>query len=330
MISDTLRQQPDVLSPIEQLRMYADNTILRDVVHQVGESRVAKGQIAAAPTYEVGDIEAMTAAMEVALSFRITGKERDEREKLPENKELSDIVYTLADSFGLVGDTEPTIKEATAAVVLGGMAKGCWQRTEYLKELLDKGVLSTDTVVLLGSSRQVDEKKERGIKGLEYVGTAKTEYELMKKAAEAQFGVIFDDDMEGYDDNVPTGFDHGWRIAHATDKDGRNIFVLSAPMLADQFHKNGNRRDRANTLDTWELFARVAQFGSEEHIVAVTNAHFRPFQGADAVNALQKSGASAEVVGFEPAHFGDPPKTTEELLQEMYSAVKSLAKAARS
>jgi ABC-type amino acid transport substrate-binding protein len=108
-------------------------------------------------------------------------------------------------------------------------------------------------------------------------------------------------------------------------------------MLTDQFHApkpakpfQQDRRKRANTPDTYSLFAKVAQYGPGSRVVAITNAHFVPFQGADAVMEFKNLGIDSEVAGFDPKHFNNPPKQPKELLQEILSVSNSLTKAAKS
>src|SRR5690606_32457607 len=138
---------------------------------------------------------------------------------------------------GIAGDTEPRVPQADAALILGGAGKSILDRATYARELVEAGKLQTSTIVLLGSSRPVNDT-ERQRAGT-YAEGATTEYELAKNAAVEQFGVTFNDEEEfvGYDDKVSTGFEAGWRIAHAQTSGGMNIFVLSAPMLTeDRFY----------------------------------------------------------------------------------------------
>ncbi len=184
--------------------------------------------------------------------------------------------------------------------------------------------MQTKTIVLLGSSRPVNDAERK--RGGEYAVGTSDEYELMLRAAEVVFGIKFDpnEEFQGYDDIVPAGFEAGWKISHSESEEYGNVFVLSAPMLTeDRFRHDGTRRPRANTADTYDMLARVAQLEPDSTVIPVTNAHFKPFQGADAVTELMKYGVNAEVVGYDPSHFGNPPKHPEELLQETLSALNS-------
>jgi hypothetical protein len=278
--------------------------------------------------YELGDADAMKSAMQKAFNFRKEGVERTEREDLPQRELFDNRVLELAQKFGLSGDTSPSIPDADVAVVLGAAAKAVIERTMYTKELLDSGKLQTNTIAFLGSSRPVDQaERDRG--GL-YATSAKDEYDLLLRAPEQVFEVKFDasEEFQGYDDIVPTGFDAGWRISHAKTEDGKDIFVFSAPMLKeDRLRSNGNRRLRANTPDTYDMLGRVAQLAVGSRLVAVTNSIYKFFQDIDASIELSRYGIETEAVGFDPAHFGNPPRDPEELLQETLSAVKSMYRA---
>lgn len=315
------------INPQEQLSQELDNLSRdADIKTLVADVAVARGL--EIPEYNEGIPEEMADAMRLVFNLRKPGGERTEREELPQKEQLTERIMRMAEKVGISGDSEPKDPKADAAIVLGGAGKSLIDRTSYIKELMDKGKLHTNTVALLGSSRPVNDA-ERQRAGA-YADGATSEYDLAKNAAVNQFGVEFDEDEEfvGYEDAVSIGFEAGWRVSHAQTKNGINIFVISAPMLTeDRFYPDGNRRVRSNTADTYDMFARVAQLEDGARVVAATNAHFVPFQGADAVAELGKHGIDAEVVGFDPAHFGNPPKEPEELLQETLSAVNSKLRA---
>ncbi len=305
-----------------QLESLAADEDIHSLISDIAEARFGEPI-----NYDLGDIKQMQKAMQTVFNFRPAGGERSEQTELPQKELFAERIHSMAEKVGLAGDTVPENPQAQAAIVLGGAGKSPLDRTLYTEELLDKGLLQTDTIVLLGSSRPVNQAEID--RGGNYAVGARDEYELMKNAAVEAFGVEFDDndELQGYEDSVPAGFEAGWKIAHAQSQDGRNIFVLSAPVLTEPFYPDGSRRPRANTADTYKDFAKVAQFEPGSHVVAVTNAHFRPFQGADAVAELNNYGISAEVVGYDPSHFGNPEKKPEELAQETLSAVNSMMRA---
>ncbi|MDB5183267.1 MAG: hypothetical protein JWO47_1051 [Candidatus Saccharibacteria bacterium] len=187
-------------------------------------------------------------------------------------------------------------------------------------------------VAMLGRDRPVDQA-ERARAG-EYAGDAASEFELMIAAAQTVFNAELqaDDIYELMDPKIADNLPRHARIAYIQATSHHpDIFILSAPMLTDPFEiRNGKlgTRNRTNTRDTYNMLSKVAGFIPGDKAVAVTNAHFTPFQGADAAGQLASFGVETEVVGFDPNHFGNPAKKSNELLQEMLTAAESLAKAA--
>jgi hypothetical protein len=303
-----------------QLQQLSQNEDVFGLIHDIGLERGLDVD------YELGDINGMQFAMSRAFDFR-AGKERSEQTELPNKDKYDSRIKQLAEMIGISGDSIPKNPNAQAAIVLGGAGKAPLDRARYTKELIDSGLLNTNTVVLLGSSRPVNEAEIE--RAGEYAKGAKTEYDLMLNAAMLTFDIEFNEaeELVGYDDKVPEGFEKNWRISHQTTEDGIEVFVIQAQMGTDPFYLDGNRRERANTSDTYNLFARVANFEKGSHIVIVTNAHFGPFQGADAAKEFADYGLTADLACFEPAHFGNPEKTPEELLQESLSAVNSRIRA---
>lgn len=314
-------------TPEQLLGELSHDERLAELLHDIDHARVNAGQIDAADrSYEAGDVLGMQKSMASVFSFRKIGGERNEREDMPKVELFSDRVEALAHEYGFTGDTIPESPDATAAIILGGRATGSYDRTRYMKELIHNGHVDTDTIVLLGSTRPADALDKNAAEIFE---DATDEFGIMKIAAKDVFGAVFEevDELQGHDGNVATGFEQGWRIAHSKTEDGKNLFVLSAPQLTDNFHGDGNRRGRTNTSDTLNMFAKVADLEPGAHVIIDTNAHFGPFQGADAVGNLDKYGVTAETVGFSPEHYNRPAKTPEELVQEIFSAVNSSIKA---
>jgi len=314
-------------APEQLLDQLSHDERITDLLQDIEEARVDAGQIKPSDRdYVPGDTLGMQRAMSNVFSFRKQGGERNEYEEMPQVELFRGRIEALAHEYGFTNDTVPENPNATAGVVLGGRATGSYDRTRYTKELIDNGYLDTDTIVLLGSTRPADSIDR---KAGEIFDDAVDEYDIMKIAAKDVFGVEFDDteDLQGFDGSVATGFEQGWRIAHAKTTDGKDVFVLSAPQLTDNFHHNNRRRDRANTGDTLNMFAKVARYEQGSHAVVITNAHFKPFQGAEAVGNLDRYGVTAETVGFEPEHFDRPSKAPEELMEEMFTAVNSSVRA---
>lgn len=288
------------------------------------------------PSANYEDFEGMRGAMRPAFDFRTRSDgsyaERKDAENLASDPELESRVYSIAERLGLTGDTVPENPKARIALVLGGAAKSPLNRTRYTQEMIDRGYLNVEMIALLGSERPVDES-ERNRAG-EYAKEVKTEFGLMVAAAETVYGTKLEpeDIYEGTDPAVPSNMPRHFKIAHiAANGTHPDILIVSAPMVTNPFEVRQGKeraRARANTADTYAVLAKVADFQPGDRAVAITNAHFRLFQQADAVGQLAKYGVESEVAGYDPKHFDDAPKTANELLQEMLTAADSLAKAA--
>jgi hypothetical protein len=315
-----------------QMEALATNPALRELVRDIGMMRFNYDN---SLPYELGDFEGLHAAMDVFDSRTKkdgTYGERNDAEELIFDDETDDRIYSLAQEFGLTGDTVPSTKDVDAALVLGGAGKSPLTRALYTQELMDTDRLNTNTIIFLASDRPVDEDEQK--RGGEYAEGATTEFELNIKAAEKVFGVEFQDsDIISFTDpSVTREIPFHARIAHTQDASGRDIFVISAPITTDPFEiRNGKEiiRRRANTRDTYAMLKAVDALRPGAHVVGITNAHFVPFQGADAKGQLGALGIAAEIVGFDPSHYGDPQKPSQQLLQEMLTVADSLARATK-
>lgn len=293
---------------------------------------------------DYSDFEGVQSAMRQAFDFRTRDDgsygERVEAEGQANkylypglSEEKAQEIYHAAELFGLTGDTVPRKPEVEAAIVLGGAAKSPLDRTRYVKELLDSGQLKTNIVVSLGSERPVDDA-ERQRTGDDYAKDAKTEFDLMVAAAEKTFSVKASEEnlYEWTDPDIVSGVPNKHKILHIpASEEVPDIFIISSAVVTDSWMKvkvGGKEKDilrnRANTEDSLATVARMLKPG--DVVAAFTNAHFKPFQGAAASGQLGALGIDAEVVGFDPTHFGNPPKRSDELLQEMLSTADSLAR----
>jgi len=284
---------------------------------------------------EYNNFEELRAVMRGAFDFRSRADgsyaERTDAEDFACDEAMAENIYRIAEGFGLTGDTIPEKADAKVALVLGGAARSPLNRTRYTQEMIDNGQLKVDLIAMLGSERPVDEAERS--RGGEYAKDSKTEFELMVAAAEAVYGTKLkpEDVYEGNDPAVADNMPRHYKIAHIpANSKHPDIFIVSAPVITDPFEVRQGKvgaRTRANTRDSYAVLARVANFQPGDRAVAVTNAHFRPFQGVDAAGQLASIGVESEIVGYDPKHYGESPKKANELLQEMLTAADSLAKA---
>jgi hypothetical protein len=321
---------------------------VRQIIGEVAHIRGLEADV------EYQDFTGLYASMRSAFDFRTKADgSHGERWEAEENAkqflsectpELSKKIYTIAEQFGYTGDTIPSDKRAKAAVILGGGGRSPLDRTQYTADLIAEGKLESDYIISLGSDRPIDTKRdEKGEneydRAGEYALGAKTEYDLMVRAAEEVFGATISetDVIEWTDPEIMGGIPRIHKIAYIEANDVHPpIFIISSAILTYPFRttkvKDRDmevRRNRANTEDTFATLARMPGFDAGDKIVAVTNAHFKPFQGAAASGQLGEYGMDTEVVGYDPLRYGVAPKRSDELLQEMLTTASSLTKATK-
>lgn len=357
--------RPDVASSPEVIAQRQQEKLLRlkDDITQNKELRVVIAEVAAIrrgckdPNVEAIDdtlvysddakFEDVHAMMRWALDFRSnpdgTYGERWQAEGRAEQylqpgmtAELKEKIEALAKYFGLLGDTEPENPHADMGLILGGGGVAAFDRTRYIKELTDEGALVTDTIVALGSERKVDDT-EREL-AAEYIdGDEETEFDLMVTAIEKTYGIKIEekDILSWVDHTISYDVPRLHRVVciPATDVHP-NIFIVSSGATTNPFVdvlREGKLaqilRYRANTPDNLDVLDKLAQFEEGARVVAVTNQHFVPFQGAVAAGILGTKGVDAEVVGFDPSHYGRPDKEAYQLLQELLTTADSVARA---
>jgi hypothetical protein len=330
-----------------QKEMLAGSPELRQIIGEVAGLR----GVSVNTEYE--DFAGLKDSMRAVFDFR-TRKDGSygERSEAEENAkeflstasdDLKDRIYKAAEGFGLTGDTEPEDPNVKAAVILGGAGKSPLDRTRYAKDLIDEGKLVPEYIVSLGSERPiVTERDKKGENEYDRAGSysegAKTEYDLMVAAAKEVFGaeVAENDVVEWTDPKIMGGVPSKHKIAFIPATDAHPpIFIISSAVLTHPFMTRmveGKKieavRNRSNTEDTFATLARTNSLEPGDKVVAVTNAHFRPFQGAAAAGQLGEYGIQTEVVGYDPTRYNNPAKRIDELMQEMLTTADSLAQAA--
>lgn len=311
---------------------------------ELGDPNLANFDLESVDTYE--DFEGARLAMRQAFDFRTKPDgtfgerwEADERVaqyfKPATTPELEEKIYKTAELFGLTGDSQPENPDVDAALILGGGGKSPLDRTLYTKELIDTGKLHTKKIVSLGSERKINDAERA--RGGDYAKDAQTEFDLMVAAIETAYDIKVnqEDVFEWIDHNVEFDIPKKHKVVGIAAAEGKhpNIFIVSSAIVTDPFvdaTKDGRHikilRNRANSADTFKVFKDL---DDSEKVAAVTNAHFAPFQGAAAAAELGSKGIDVEVVGFDPQHFGNAPKKSYELVQEMLTTADSLAVASK-
>ncbi len=265
------------------------------------------------------DETSFMAALQATFDFR-KGKTREEIDSNGLSPEVIALTDKLIETYDMRRDTEPTNPDFDAALILGGAGITPLTRLEYALELQEQGKLCAPTLIMVGGERPVNEGEIARAKSGELARTdtdfdlsdksVTTEFDLMRETAAAKLGIA-DDEWEyftGDDATVPhgEGFQTEYRIARAY-KDGQQILVTSAPMLdEDRYYPDGNKRTRANTIDSLLMIGETMGMGDGNPMRAcvVTNAAFVRFQDADAKKALSAHNVDIETVGMTRAHSG--------------------------
>lgn len=244
-------------------------------------------------------------------------------------------VLTHCRALGLVDPSQPRARRYDSTLVLGGGYKSPQIRTAYAAEIARTGT-ELGRIYLLGSPRLLITDPPEAPAVAYYAPVAKDEFDLMAAAALREFDGMIADDVEFVcgcaddtlvcpswqvdhpdfaDPAMPPQFTHRRTLA-IRDSDGVvRVSVLSA--------STGRPPYRPDTSDTFKLWAQVADPHDGEDILIVTTQVFVPFQRFDAYRRLYlEYGADIDVVGFG-ADRGDRPQTTEYLLQETLSGIRS-------
>ena len=226
--------------------------------------------------------------------------------------DLASLIFDACRKLGLVDETTPLGETYDAAAVLGGGRQTPLVRAGYLAELIDKGLVSTPQIYLLGSPRLLL-ASERDFTD-DYTPMAETEFDLMNAAGERAFALTTFDEQEGA---VTDGGDHPysrWRVRTYASSP-TTVTSISAP--------SSDLSRRPNTADTYAWMVQHGELNPGDRILLVTSAWFTAFQGFDAIRMLDlPHDLHTEIVGFGrdrvPSHV-----STAVLLQEVRSGIRS-------
>jgi hypothetical protein len=275
---------------------------LDDQIHRWVASEPMRALVAAygksLPEAGTGDLLAWLAAFSGEhWDFRRPGGvERDQVTAPAFGRERTELIVAAATALGLVEPARPPSPDYRHMLVLGGLGRACLQRTQYAAELVLSGVVRTEEVAALGSFRPLGDA-EKQLPGL---GEAVFEVDALNVGVRA----AFDRDR-----------DSGRHPARP------EIQVLAAPP--------SEGRERANTADTYEFWARRVRLRAPDRILIVTSPIYVPFQHGDAIRILGlRYGCGIDTIGFDPARVTVPlaPGATgpDRYLQEIHSGIRSM------
>lgn len=230
-------------------------------------------------------------------------------------------VGALATALGL-GATPLPVGPFSHAVVLGGTARACWNRTQLAADLVDS--LGISSVVALTAERPLSPAEQTA--GVELgLGALHVEREAATAALVARFPPDGPDELDegrvvggaaGADDEEEA--DRRRRWSHRSWRSGgRALEVVSAPS-ADPVVR------RANTEDQLRFWAERVGLDAGDRLLLVTTEHYVPYQQLVAMRALGRSiGCGLQTVGTPWVSSG--PHRAAGYLQELRSALLAAA-----
>lgn len=239
------------------------------------------------------------------------GKERTFTDVSRLSQAQVEVCLESATALGMMDGRKPTRQNYDYVLVLGGLARACLTRTQYVSDLVAHGSKFGEIVALGGSRRLgVEEIEFARSQGLD----ADSEFEAMVEAMRIAFGVA--ERPQVLESNPPSLAFGDWAVAKFN---GSSISIHSAPSRAP-----GTRR--ANTADTFAWWGEREGPLDGKHLLVVTTAIYVPYQGAVAIEELGISfNASIETVGAsaEAPYLGSKRLfSPENYLQEVRSTIR--------
>ena len=244
------------------------------------------------------------------------GKERQEAVETSFNEEETKSIIDAANALGMIDSSSPQRESYDFCTVLGGANRSPLLRVQYAKEQIDNSGVSVPYIILLGSSRPLDDDEKA--KTEDYAPGAQDEFDLMNGAVETVFGVKSDNEetISLQNTSPKTADSDRWRVRYYKASDGTSILSLSAPQIEGE--------KRVNTADTYIFMRAVveSEMLQGSSILVVTSAIFVPFQYADALRLLGvPEKAEVETIGYDASYGGLPERETQALLQEINSTL---------
>lgn len=221
------------------------------------------------------------------------------------------LVYEAARDLGLLDSPAPTMAQPDYLIILGGLATGVEPRARYAAELIERGSVSTSSVVALSSFRPVDERESEAAG--RYAPSARTELELIAAMTGLTFGANGDWTIttEGDPLSDPT------RAQEARRWLGQPEITIYAARSSEPDQRP------ANTMDTYQQFARDVALAEGQELLVITSTIYRPYQHLEALRALGRYGVTIETVGVPMSRDRPPTHPPSAYLQELRSTLRS-------
>lgn len=221
------------------------------------------------------------------------------------------LVYKAARDLGLLDSPTPTMVQPDCLIILGGLATGVEPRVRYAAELIDRGRISTGRVVALSSFRPLAEREQEAAS--RYAPTARTELDLIA----AMTGLMF-----GANSNWTTTTE-GEPLADSAR--AQEVRRWPGQPEIDIYAARSSQPDRrpANTIDTYQQFARDVVLEDGQELLIITSTIYRPYQHLDALRALGSYGVTIETIGVPTSPESGSKHPPSAYLQELRSTLRS-------
>ncbi|MGH8879172.1 MAG: hypothetical protein ACRD0P_17825 [Stackebrandtia sp.] len=239
------------------------------------------------------------------------GGERSQARRPDFDAVTSRLIHDAAYGLGLVAPAAVPHRHYHHMVILGGLARGCLNRTEFAAGLRADGI-DADHIAALGGFRELTGPEHQTL-ATESIEDCRFEADVMDAAVRRGFHVDTVSHIRGTaDPGTDPRRSHRVTTYHGTDT---TIQVVAAPSSAP-------RQRRANTADTCRFWAdRVARLRPTDRVLVVTSQIFVPFQHCDAVSNIGLPyDCTVDTIGLA----GSGDYTAPAYLQEIRSTIRSL------
>lgn len=230
--------------------------------------------------------------------------------------EQKNLVMKSAHLLGLIGVDQPSLNFYDYVLVLGGARLSCLLRPRFAKYLLEKKIINTKIVALLGAMRPVAESEREATDT--YAPGAYSEYDLLNAGGEKSFSI-----REAFFEKRYINMDmenKNWAIREYEDLFNYvKIISIAAPSSEPE-------KRRANSADTFSFFISKYNIPEGSSFLLVTSQIYVPYQQLEAVRKIAiPHKMIVETVGYPSdwnsnlAGMGQPSN----YLQEIRSAIQS-------
>lgn len=252
--------------------------------------------------------------------YRGGAAERDQQRIPTLNEREIEIAFGAAEALGLMEDTSAVAGDFDHVLILGGLVRGCFNRTRAAAALIRSGAVKTKSVTALCGFRLLSGADDKPVANppsevelAEMLGFAqlRDEFEAMDESLRSFFHRGEPDSVDGVESDNTT---RRWRL-HEYRSSSEVLRTLAAPSTAPT--------RRADTADSCAFYAeRIEKLKAGASILLVTTAIYVPYQNAVALRALARPyGVSVTTIGVTGRELGEvDPRLAQEFRPDNYLA----------